>query len=113
MQDSRLKQSANITHLWYRGWPEFFVPNELEEIAAFDQMANMLIEFACNDDLTGKFLIHCRAGIGRSGTLLTVVSQFYMLNKHPERILPLENTLNFLRRQRRSLVESTEQYIFI
>ena len=76
-------KKSNVTHLWFNGWPDFGVPKSKEALGAFNKMADVLTDLVCTDGSNKKPLIHCRAGQGRSGTLLACVSQFYMLRKHP------------------------------
>ena len=68
------KIKANVTLLWYSGWPEFDVPTTEEGLRAVKLMTDMLVTLVCNNKSDAKPLIHCRAGQGRTGTLLTIVS---------------------------------------
>ena len=105
-----------MTHLWFNGWPEFGVPKKEEALKSFEKMADEVTNLLCTNEADqgqGKPLIHCRAGVGRSGTLLAIASQFYMLRKHPNNMLSIKDTLKFLREQRRRLVETEIQYVFI
>ncbi len=85
----------------------------MKDVALFDQMSNVLVDVLCDDNQGGKPLIHCRAGIGRSGTLVTIVSQLYQMRKHPKEVLSIQETLTFLRKYRAYLVETHSQYTFI
>ena len=76
-------------------------------------MSSALVELVCDDTTTGKPLIHCRAGQGRSGSLLACLSQFYMLRKHSNNMMSIKDTLQFLRQQRSYLVETDDQYVFV
>ena len=67
-------KTANVTHLWFNGWPEFGVPEEEEVLKSFEQIAEEVTNLLCTDENQGKPLIHCRAGQGRSGTLLAIAS---------------------------------------
>ena len=106
-------KKSNVTHYWFNGWPDFGVPRTKEALEAFNTMADALTEVVCTDGSSKKPLIHCRAGQGRSGTLLACVSQFYMLRKHPQNMMSIKDTLKFLREQRRFLVETDAQYVFV
>ena len=63
-----------VTHNWFRGWPDFGVPEDKDEIEGFTELIKRFDSFVSNDAETGRSLIHCRAGWGRSGTLLTIIS---------------------------------------
>ena len=54
----------NITHFWYRAWPDHGVPSDTENFKSFLML--------CYNDIktrNGTTLIHCSAGVGRSGVI--------------------------------------------
>jgi len=62
-----------IYHLHYEGWPDFGVPDnslairELVRISLFYQKQNSSL-------LKGPIVVHCSAGIGRSGSFMAIAS---------------------------------------
>ena len=72
--EDKKKSKANVTILWFSGWPEFGVPTTDDGLRAIKLMTDMLVTLVCNDESDAKPLIHCRAGQGRTGTLLAIVS---------------------------------------
>ena len=73
------------------------MPKQETDVNAFQQLTSAVAEFVLNDQQQGRALIHCRAGWGRSGTLLTIISQIYMLSKHTANALSIKDTLVHLR----------------
>ena len=67
-------KTANLTHLWFNGWPEFGVPKKEEALKSFEQIIEEATNLLCADEDQGKPLIHCRSGYGRSGTFLALAS---------------------------------------
>jgi protein tyrosine phosphatase len=76
----RLKLSYNDTqreiyHLHYEGWPDFGVPEnslsirELVRISLFYQKQQIN-----SSPLKGPIVVHCSAGIGRSGSFMAIAS---------------------------------------
>lgn len=51
-----------VTHLMYTGWPDNGVPDSVQE---FTKLFDMMKQFQ-------HCLVHCSAGVGRTGTLITI-----------------------------------------
>jgi len=66
------QSTREIYHLHYEGWPDFGVPEyslpirELIRISTYYQKLNT--------DLSGPIIVHCSAGIGRSGSFMSIAS---------------------------------------
>ena len=97
-------ESQDVTHYRFNGWPEFGLPVD-HSLKSFMKLVEIVSDLICDDDVEWKPMIHCRAGQGRSGTLLALVVQFYMLRKFPKDALSVKESLGLLRGYRRGLVE--------
>lgn len=104
-----------VWHLLFKGWPDFGVP-AAEQRDALVQM----IKLAASKNTDGPknpLIVHCSAGVGRSGTYITLD---YLLReiesgsiKVDEAEDPVYETVNWLREQRMYMVQSEPQYHFI
>ncbi|XP_068202261.1 uncharacterized protein [Palaemon carinicauda] len=90
-----------VTHYHYTNWPDHGVPEEAISISY------LVTNFLDNHD-NGGVVVHCSAGIGRTGTVLMVLLLQEMLMMQGA-IDPVE-VLERLRSGRGRLVENIEQY---
>ncbi|KAI9731426.1 MAG: hypothetical protein M1818_007816 [Claussenomyces sp. TS43310] len=108
-----------IWHLFYTKWPDFGVPagEDLEEFFAL-----MKLSEEKNKGPENPRIIHCSAGVGRSGTFITLE---HLLSELEAGSLEVQTggdeteddlifeTVNNLRMQRRMMVQADTQYHFI
>ncbi|KAL1800186.1 hypothetical protein ACET3X_000528 [Alternaria dauci] len=109
-------ESKKIWHLLFAGWPDFSVPEG-------DDRAGMLklvdISRAKNtDNSTNPRIVHCSAGIGRSGTFIALdwlmqELQEGALDHVPDNEDPVVKVVEMLRDQRAGMVQSKVQFLFI
>lgn len=62
----------NITQLHYTGWPDHGVPSG-ESMKYFGQTLEMFSDFIALSESNEKVVVHCSAGIGRTGTIVTLM----------------------------------------
>ncbi|XP_069185018.1 receptor-type tyrosine-protein phosphatase T isoform X2 [Procambarus clarkii] len=93
--------SHSVQHYHYTSWPDHGIPDEA------GSMAQMLRHYQ-NRHSEGGTIVHCSAGIGRTGTVLQVLLMFEMLAVEGS-FDPLE-VLKHLRNCRARLVENQAQY---
>ncbi|KAI5790651.1 protein-tyrosine phosphatase-like protein [Peziza echinospora] len=108
-------QQKVVWHLLFKGWPDFGVPGE-DQALALQQM----IKIAAEKNTAGPenpLIVHCSAGVGRSGTYITLdyllkeIENGSIRVEEPED--PVYETVNILREQRMYMVQSEPQYHFI
>jgi len=102
--------TLQVLHMHYTEWPDFGVPdspkniiNLINEVESFKQSIN-----ACS---TSPVIVHCSAGIGRTGTFLAIVS--YIDHKKNSIQFNTQSTVMNLREQRMGMVQTFDQYAFI
>ncbi|KAI0862236.1 protein-tyrosine phosphatase-like protein [Xylaria cubensis] len=109
-----------VWHLLYRKWPDFGVP-KVEDYDSFFELMKLSREL--NTNPTNPRIIHCSAGVGRTGTFITLETLMREIEEGAMDYLdPDENennedlvfkTVNRLREQRRTMVQADSQYAFI
>jgi protein-tyrosine phosphatase len=109
-------ESKKIWHLLFAGWPDFSVPEG-------DDRAGMLklvdISRSKNtDNSANPRIVHCSAGIGRSGTFIALDWLMQELEEGalddvPEDEDPVLKAVEMLRDQRAGMVQSKIQFQFI
>jgi len=119
-------QYWDITQVHYLSWPDYGVPNDIGLVLRFldfldkrytAQMAEIEIFNAKIDSedekLSSTFLIHCTAGIGRTGTIIALDT---ILGEIKQRGLDFEvdifELVRNMRQQRMTMLEAYEQYEF-
>ncbi|CAM1503851.1 Fc.00g014420.m01.CDS01 [Cosmosporella sp. VM-42] len=106
-----------IWHLLYRRWPDFGVP-ELEDLDGFFEMMKLSREHSAPSN---PRIIHCSAGVGRTGTFITLEHLMRELESgaFENYDFPTEgpdlvyDTVDMLREQRVGMVQGKLQYQFI
>lgn len=109
------EESRIIWHLLFCGWPDFAVP-EGEDRTGLLELLKLSVEK--NSNRNNPRIIHCSAGVGRSGTfialehLLAQVESGAMAESKDDEDM-IYNVVNQLREQRMTMVQSEAQYHFL
>ena len=108
-----------IWHFLYPSWPDFGALKE-EDLSSLLLLMSLSREKNTNSD--NPRVIHCSAGVGRTGTFVALEHLIGELQRDAwlgwdksDSVAndPVFNTVNELRMQRRTMVQSAEQYMFI
>ena len=104
-----------VWHLLFSGWPDFDVPHGEDRAALLELMKLSAFK---NEHPKYPRIIHCSAGVGRSGTFIALEYLLARLEsgavaeaKESEDII--YDTVNRLREQRMTMVQSDVQYNFL
>jgi protein tyrosine phosphatase len=89
----------------FTGWPDFGVPSTADGL--LDILA--VVESKTSDE-SGPLVVHCSAGIGRTGTFCTIDTNIKMLRQQGS--LDILGTVAKLRTQRPGMVQTKEQLDF-
>ncbi|CAI8028519.1 Receptor-type tyrosine-protein phosphatase alpha [Geodia barretti] len=100
------RSSLRVTHFHFTAWPDHGVPDYATPILAFHKRV-------VKEHPTGKgpIMVHCSAGVGRTGTFITIDHVLEQLGK--ENVVDIPGVINKIRHQRMKLVQTVDQYIFI
>ncbi|KAG5985168.1 hypothetical protein E4U55_000804 [Claviceps digitariae] len=110
-----------IWHLLYTRWPDYGVPS-LDDMESFLELMQLSRD---HNNAAYPRIIHCSAGVGRTGTFISLEHLMRELNSgtftdldHPEQqqqqqLDLIYDTVDQLRQQRRSMVQSEAQYCFL
>jgi len=110
------QETRTVTHFHYVAWPDFGVPETPDEFATF---FDLLHEHRCFTDPDRPSIVHCSAGIGRTGTLILVDSLLKKLRSEKHGKIDLYNIVEIafdeiirLRQYRMGLIQTADQLDF-
>jgi len=75
MHMSQMIPSHRLTHMWFKGWPDHDVPEDKTQFIKFIKEVYKDIK-----DNGGTTLIHCSAGVGRTGVVYLVLKLMFKYN---------------------------------
>ncbi|XP_054652545.1 tyrosine-protein phosphatase non-receptor type 21 isoform X2 [Dunckerocampus dactyliophorus] len=107
-------QERTVWHLQYTDWPDHGCPEDLkgfltylEEIQSVRRHTNSI----SNTNTNLPVLVHCSAGVGRSGVV--ILSEIMIACLEHNEMLDVKSVLLKLRGQRMMMVQTLSQYNFI
>lgn len=107
--DCESQTSRDVVQYHYTTWPDFGVPRCPNSFLRFLKRVR---DFGVLDSTDGPPVIHCSAGIGRSGTFCLVDCCLAILEKEGVDNLNIQETLKELRRYRMGLIQTPDQLRF-
>jgi protein tyrosine phosphatase len=86
-------------------------------MVSFKEMIDLFVEWAVQRPGSEKAVVHCSAGIGRTGTTLCLMHNIIQLWALRNASQPLQcsvfSTVRQMREQKPGMVQTSEQYQFI
>jgi protein-tyrosine phosphatase len=109
-------ESRKIWHLLFAGWPDFSVP-EGDDRAGMLKLVDISRSKNTDNSINPR-IVHCSAGIGRSGTFIALDWLMQELEEGalddvPDNEDPILKVVENLRDQRAGMVQSKVQFQFI
>ncbi|XP_072276162.1 receptor-type tyrosine-protein phosphatase C isoform X3 [Pyxicephalus adspersus] len=102
----REKTERDITHIQFTIWPDHGVPDDPNLLLKLRRRVNALSNF-----FSGPIIVHCSAGVGRTGTYISIDAMLEGLET--EGRVDVYGYVVQLRRQRCLMVQVESQYMFI
>jgi len=103
-----MNETRKVAHLHYASWPDFGVPSSTREILNLVRLTEILRPETIP---TAPIVVHCSAGIGRSGTFIGIHQAIRMIKSGKEPNIC--DLVLSMRNCRCGMVQTQEQYSFI
>uniref|UniRef100_A0A8C3A182 Receptor-type tyrosine-protein phosphatase epsilon n=1 Tax=Cyclopterus lumpus TaxID=8103 RepID=A0A8C3A182_CYCLU len=101
-----VKTPRLVTQLHFTSWPDFGVPFSPIGMLKFLKKVKVV-----NPPFAGPIVVHCSAGVGRTGTFIVIDAMIDMM--HAEQKVDVFGCVAKIREQRSQLVQTDMQYSFI
>lgn len=96
--------SQEVLHIGYEGWPDCGIPDSLS-------VCREICTFVLNHHNNKPVVVHCSAGIGRTGTFVAIEQAIQKLRKGDP--LDLRDVVRSVRQQRKGAIINCLQYLYI
>uniref|UniRef100_A0AAX7T5D2 Receptor-type tyrosine-protein phosphatase delta n=1 Tax=Astatotilapia calliptera TaxID=8154 RepID=A0AAX7T5D2_ASTCA len=99
-------EKREVRHFQFTAWPDHGVPEHPTPFLAFLRRVK-----ACNPPDAGPMVVHCSAGVGRTGCFIVIDAMTERI-KH-EKTIDIYGHVTLMRSERNYMVQTEDQYIFI
>ncbi|XP_062868350.1 receptor-type tyrosine-protein phosphatase alpha [Trichomycterus rosablanca] len=100
------KPQRSVTQFHFTSWPDFGVPFTPIGMLKFLKKVK-----TCNPQYAGPIVVHCSAGVGRTGTFIVIDAMLDMMAA--EKKVDVFGFVTRIRAQRCQMVQTDMQYVFI
>ncbi|MCJ1251237.1 hypothetical protein MMC30_008468 [Trapelia coarctata] len=106
------EESKTVWHLLFLGWPDYGIPENEDRVALLELIR---LSQSKNEAMSHPRIVHCSAGVGRSGTFIALEHLLEELEAGglddvDDSEDTIYNTVSSLREQRMMMVQSEMQY---
>ncbi|XP_008414777.1 protein tyrosine phosphatase receptor type Db isoform X14 [Poecilia reticulata] len=99
-------EKREVRHFQFTAWPDHGVPEHPTPFLAFLRRVK-----ACNPPDAGPMIVHCSAGVGRTGCFIVIDGMTERIKQ--EKTVDIYGHVTLMRSQRNYMVQTEDQYIFI
>ncbi|XP_045077678.1 receptor-type tyrosine-protein phosphatase delta-like isoform X24 [Coregonus clupeaformis] len=99
-------EKREVRQFQFTAWPDHGVPEHPTPFLAFLRRVK-----ACNPLDAGPMVVHCSAGVGRTGCFIVIDAMLERI-KH-EKTVDIYGHVTLMRAQRNYMVQTEDQYVFI
>lgn len=110
-KDGKIEGPRSIFHYHFLPWPDYGVPTDPGSVLNFLNIVNTKQD-SIKD--AGPVIVHCSAGIGRTGTFIVIdiiLNQIKLYGLECE--IDIQKTIQMVRSQRSGMVQTEAQYKFV
>ncbi|NXX15498.1 PTPRV phosphatase, partial [Podargus strigoides] len=98
----------HVSHLHYTAWPDHGIPESTTSIMTFRELVREHIQSTRD---SGPTLVHCSAGVGRTGTFIALDRLLQQMKQ--EKVVDTFGVVYALRMNRYLMIQTLSQYIFL
>ncbi|XP_060726737.1 receptor-type tyrosine-protein phosphatase S isoform X2 [Tachysurus vachellii] len=106
LHKSGCNERREVRQFQFTAWPDHGVPEYPTPFLAFLRRVK-----ACNPPDAGPIIVHCSAGVGRTGCFIVIDAMLERIR--PERTVDIYGHVTLMRSQRNYMVQTEDQYSFI
>ncbi|XP_037388496.1 protein tyrosine phosphatase receptor type Db isoform X13 [Pygocentrus nattereri] len=99
-------ERREVRQFQFTAWPDHGVPEHPTPFLAFLRRVK-----ACNPPDAGPIVVHCSAGVGRTGCFIVIDAMLERVKQ--EKTIDVYGHVTLMRSQRNYMVQTEEQYVFI
>jgi protein tyrosine phosphatase len=111
LENNKTKKSLTVHHFHYTAWPDFGVPKDPSGVLAVLHHARVT---RMSHEPSVPVIVHCSAGVGRTGTYLSLDMLMDQVESEGETcVIDIKTLVKNMRDQRNLMVQAPDQYVFI
>ncbi|KAA0723485.1 Receptor-type tyrosine-protein phosphatase eta [Triplophysa tibetana] len=108
VKNVKTAESRSVRHFHFTAWPDHGVPETTELLINFRHLVREHMEQYSRHSPT---LVHCSAGVGRTGTLIAIDRLIFQIER--DGVVDVYGIIHDLRMHRPLMVQTEDQYVFL